>query len=153
MRTFQTVAESWRYQSVILKEAFSFLATQVFHEQAYKNYTMRQLIWGYHDPMMTAAMKLLPDWFYTDFVGVYAGVSLTYNWTLSPHPLPPPMSSLLGFTCIKSGYTEANTQHRLRVSFHVFSRFHRKLHVFSRFLELFCCNLKLCGYPSLGRIG
>jgi len=45
-------------------------------EGLYRKYTMKELIWGYHDPMMTAAMSLLPDMFYTDFVGVYAGVSL-----------------------------------------------------------------------------
>lgn len=64
-----------KHQSLLMRELFSLLADN-FTETAFKRYKMHDLIWGYHDPMMTKAMSLLPDWFYTDFVGVFAGVSM-----------------------------------------------------------------------------
>lgn len=57
----QTVAESLRYESSLLKLVFDFLSSH-FSETLYHNYTMKELIWGYHDPMMSAAMKIAPDW-------------------------------------------------------------------------------------------
>lgn len=69
------MAESLRYEPWFIDIGFSILA-DFYSEDLYRNYTMKELIWGYHDPLMKSAMKLLPNWFYTDYVGVYAGVSI-----------------------------------------------------------------------------
>ena len=50
------------------------MLVRTFGDSLYKSYNMSDLIWGYHDPMMTMAMKILPQMFYTDFLGIYAGV-------------------------------------------------------------------------------
>lgn len=68
------MAESLRYESFFVQSAFS-VAARTQHEGVYKTYTMKELIWGYHDPLMKFAKQIVPDWFYTDLVGVYAGVS------------------------------------------------------------------------------
>jgi len=70
---FQTVAEAFVNVNPLVKFAFAEIAKK-YGEGLYKPYKMHELIWGYHDPMMTMAKKLLPGWFYTDFLGIWAGV-------------------------------------------------------------------------------
>ncbi|XP_067929116.1 lysosome membrane protein 2-like isoform X2 [Watersipora subatra] len=79
-----TVAESLQYESVLIKEIFQLLADS-YNETLIKRYKMHELVWGYHDPMMTTAMNMMPDWFYTDFVGIFAGKNYTDDgvWTVS----------------------------------------------------------------------
>lgn len=37
--------------------------------------SVKELIWGYHDPALHFAHKIAPDWFYTDYVGYFMNVS------------------------------------------------------------------------------
>ena len=42
----------------------------------FRNYKVKDLVWGYKDALLTLAKLMFPKQFYTDIVGIMAGVSL-----------------------------------------------------------------------------
>ena len=38
--------------------------------------SVKDIVWGYQDELLKVAKSVMPDWFYTDIVGVLAGVSV-----------------------------------------------------------------------------
>jgi hypothetical protein len=47
----------------------------VFGEDLFMTKTVNETMWGFHDPALINMHKLVPNWFYTDFVGYFVGVS------------------------------------------------------------------------------
>lgn len=49
----------------------------VYDENLFVSRSVREIAFGYHDPLLTVAKSIIPDWFYSDFVGVLAGKNNT----------------------------------------------------------------------------
>jgi len=37
---------------------------------------LKEIIWGYRDPMLNVTKFIDPDWFYTDIIGFFMNVSI-----------------------------------------------------------------------------
>nr|ASJ26356.1 scavenger receptor class B type I [Meretrix meretrix] len=48
-----------------------YVLTQLFGEHPLMTRPLKELIWGYTDPLLNITKALDPDWFYTDFVGFF----------------------------------------------------------------------------------
>ena len=48
---------------------------KLFGEDLFVDHSVREVVFGYHDKMLKMGTELYPTKFYTDFVGILAGVS------------------------------------------------------------------------------
>lgn len=70
----QTLISSMMHTPELLNMAAELLMF-VYDENLFVSRSVREIAFGYHDPLLTVAKSIIPDWFYSDFVGVLAGVS------------------------------------------------------------------------------
>ena len=64
-----------RSEPDLAKELLS-VGLSLTDEDLFIERSVHDMVWGYEDRLLHVAKSLLPDWFYTDIVGVLAGVSL-----------------------------------------------------------------------------
>lgn len=55
------------------------LVLKVGGEGPFFEKSVRDLVWGYKDKMLEVGNELAPQWFYTDFVGYFMNVSITFD--------------------------------------------------------------------------
>lgn len=73
---FQTLLNSLKYEDPKVREVVHVL-TQLFDEHPMFTRPVKDLIWGYADPMLNIAKAIDPNWFYTDVVGYFINVIIT----------------------------------------------------------------------------
>ncbi|KAH3855176.1 hypothetical protein DPMN_097738, partial [Dreissena polymorpha] len=59
-----------KYEYPLVRETI-YIATQLFDEHPLMYRPFKELIWGYHDPLLNVTKAIDPKWFYTDFIGFF----------------------------------------------------------------------------------
>lgn len=97
---FQTVLAAIKYEYLdinkILEMVLKFGGEGPFFEKS-----VRDLVWGYKDKMLEVGNELAPQWFYTDFVGYFMNVSITFD---SKRSYNESVSGALNFTFFTDAY-------------------------------------------------
>ena len=70
---FQGVVSALHFAPTSLRKVVNF-ALEVAGEDIFMIRSVKDLIWGYKDPVLKTLNKLLPRWFYTDVVGYFTNV-------------------------------------------------------------------------------
>ncbi len=69
------LADAMRYNSGITQEIISHILKIFKNEDLFITRSVRDMVFGYQDDMLKWAKRFYPEQFYTDIVGVLAGVS------------------------------------------------------------------------------
>lgn len=62
-----------KYEDPKVREVV-YALTQLFGEHPLMTRPVKELIWGYRDPMLNVTKAIDPDWFYTDVIGYFINV-------------------------------------------------------------------------------
>jgi hypothetical protein len=80
--SLMTLINGLRYQPKFISSLISrVILSQYPEEILFVNHTVRELVWGYVDPMLHLGRQLLPSFFYEDCIGVLAGTNNTFDGT------------------------------------------------------------------------
>ena len=71
---FQALYNALKYEDEKVREAV-YVGTQLFDEHPLMYRSFKEVIWGYHDPLLNVTKVIDPDWFYTDYIGFFMNVS------------------------------------------------------------------------------
>ena len=73
--SFQALFKALRYEDPIIREIIAAFGA-LFDEHPLMQRPVKEVIWGYTDPLLNITKIIDPDWFYTDRVGYFMNVSL-----------------------------------------------------------------------------
>lgn len=71
------MAESFKWQSPFIQTVISLVIAGA-NENLFYNKTVKELVWGYKDNLLSEGQAIDKKWFYTDIAGYFAGVGTLY---------------------------------------------------------------------------
>ncbi|XP_046583231.1 lysosome membrane protein 2-like [Haliotis rubra] len=79
-----TLLTALRFQSDSLRKLISGIL-RLTPSEVFMTRPMKEIIWGYHDPLLKVAKGIDPEWFYTDFVGYFINKNNTDDGVYTVH--------------------------------------------------------------------